>query len=157
MCARVFSLFGANPAFIPLGGPSIYPAWRTQHLSRLAGPVFIPLGEEPSVYAAWREPSIYPAWRAQCLRRLADPVFIPLGGPSIFAAWRPQCLRRLAVSMKNPFPLPVKGLLFRQGVTAVAVSPRYPSPLRQVAVVAAAGRQGLLYSHCVHRMPPSPL
>ena len=63
-----------SPVFIPLGGFSVYAAWRAQYLRRLAGPVFIPLGG----------PSIYAAWRAQCLRRLAGPVFIPLGGPS----WR---------------------------------------------------------------------
>ncbi|EHM54293.1 hypothetical protein HMPREF9080_01313 [Cardiobacterium valvarum F0432] len=33
-----------NPAFIPLGGSSIYAAWRAQCLRRLAGPVFMPLG-----------------------------------------------------------------------------------------------------------------
>ena len=30
----------AGPVFIPLGGVSIYAAWRAQCLSRLAGPVF---------------------------------------------------------------------------------------------------------------------
>jgi len=30
--------------FSPLGGPSIYAAWRAQCLRRLAGPVFAPLG-----------------------------------------------------------------------------------------------------------------
>ena len=116
------------------------------HLSRLANPAFIPLGGEPSIYAAWRGPSIYAAWR----------------GPRFYPAWRAQytplgepSTRRLAVSMKNPFPLPVKGL-FCQVVTAVAVLPRYPSPMRQVVVLAAAGQQGLLYSHCVHQMPPLP-
>ena len=31
----------ARPVFTPLGGPSVYPAWRGQCLSRLAVPVFI--------------------------------------------------------------------------------------------------------------------
>ena len=62
LASPAFIPLGANPAFIPLGEPSIYPAWRepsiypawressiypawrVQHLSRLAGPVFIPLG-----------------------------------------------------------------------------------------------------------------
>ena len=77
----------ADPAFTPLGGPSIYAAWRGQHLRRLARPAFTPLGE----------PSNYAAWRGQHLRRLAGPVFTPLGGASIYAAWRGQHLRRLAV------------------------------------------------------------
>jgi len=38
----------------------IYHAWRGQHLRRLAGPVFTPLGEA----------SVYPAWWAQHLSRL---------------------------------------------------------------------------------------
>ena len=76
----------ADPVFIPLGGASVCPAWRTQGLSRLAGPAFIPLGG----------PRVYPAWRAQCLSRLADPVFIPLGGASVYPAWRAQCLSHLA-------------------------------------------------------------
>ena len=54
-------------------------------LSRLASPVFVPLGE----------PSVCPAWRAQCLSRLASPVFVPLGEPSVCPAWRAQCLSRL--------------------------------------------------------------
>ena len=60
------------------GGPSIYPAWRAQCLSRLASPVFIPFGG----------PRIYPAWRAQYL--------IPLGGPRIYPTWRTQYLSRLS-------------------------------------------------------------
>ncbi|RKW12496.1 MAG: hypothetical protein D8H94_11470 [Cardiobacterium sp.] len=43
----------AGSVFIPLGGPSIYAAWRAQYLRRLASPVFTPL-IEPSVLAAWR-------------------------------------------------------------------------------------------------------
>jgi len=39
--------------FTPLGEAGIYPAWRGQHLRRLAGPVLAPLGEA-SIYAAWR-------------------------------------------------------------------------------------------------------
>ena len=59
-----------SPAFTSLGGePSVYLAWRAQCLSRLAVPVFVPLGG----------PSVCPAWRAQCLSRLASPVFVPLG------------------------------------------------------------------------------
>ena len=75
----------AGPGFTPLGGPSVYAAWRAQVLRRLAGPGFTPLGG----------PRFYAAWRGQCLRRLAGPVFAPLGGPSVYAAWRAQCLRRL--------------------------------------------------------------
>ena len=121
----------ANPVFIPLGGPRIYPAcgcpalfhWRAQYLSRLASPVFIPLGG-PCVYPAWRAqclsrladpvfillggPSIYPAWRALCLSRLANPVFFPLGEPSIYPTWRTQCLSRLAdpvfIPLEHLFP-----------------------------------------------------
>ena len=59
----------AEPVFIPLGGPSIYAAWRAQCFRRLARPVFTPLGD----------PSVFAAWRAQCFRRLAGPVFSPLG------------------------------------------------------------------------------
>ena len=81
-----------SPVFIPLGGFSVYAAWRAQYLRRLAGPVFIPLGG----------PSIYPAWRTQCLSRLARLVFIPLDGASIDAAWRVQCLSRLAGSVFIP-------------------------------------------------------
>ena len=84
----------AAPVFSPLGGPSVYPAWRAQCFRRLTGPVFSPLGG-PSVFAAWRA-SIYAAWRAQYFRRLAGQVFIPLGGPSVYPAWRTQCFRRLA-------------------------------------------------------------
>ncbi|WP_298048391.1 hypothetical protein, partial [uncultured Cardiobacterium sp.] len=57
------------PVFTPLGKPSIYAAWQTQHLRRLANPAFTPLGK----------PSIYAAWQTQYLRRLANPVFTPLG------------------------------------------------------------------------------
>jgi len=60
------------PVFTPLGGPSVFAAWRGQYLRRLARPVFTPLGEA----------SIYAAWRGQYLRRLANPVFVPLGGVS---------------------------------------------------------------------------
>ena len=70
----------------PLGGPSVYPAWRGQCLRRLTGPVFTPLGGA----------SVYPAWRGQYLRRLAGPVMTPLGGASVYPAWRDQYLRRLA-------------------------------------------------------------
>ena len=96
----------------PLGEPSIYaawressiyPAWRVQCLSRLADPVFTPLGEPQClrrlagpVFTPLDGPSICAAWRGQCLRRLAGPVFAPLGGPSNDAAWRAQCLSRLA-------------------------------------------------------------
>ena len=172
----------ADPVFSPLGGPSIYaawrkpsvyPAWRTpkpehctkQSLPPLAGeggrrpkggnkkPGFLPLAQA-QVLSRLAGP-VHAAWRAQYLRRLANPVFTPLGaGPGFIPLGGPST-RRLAVSMKNPFPLPVKGL-FCQVVTAVAVLPRYPSPMRQVVVLAAAGQQGLLYSHCVHRMPPLP-
>ena len=65
---------------MPLGGPSIYPAWWAQCLRRLANPVFTPLGGKPS---------IYPAWRAQNLSRLAAPVFTPLGGPSVYCLANP--------------------------------------------------------------------
>ena len=41
----------ASPVFIPLGGPSVFAAWRAQCFRRLAGPVFSPLGG-PSVYPA---------------------------------------------------------------------------------------------------------
>ena len=76
----------ATPGFIPLGDPRFYPAWRAQHLSRLVNPVFIPLSG----------PRFYPAWRAQVLSRLVNPVFIPLGEPSVYPAWRAQVLSRLA-------------------------------------------------------------
>ena len=33
-----------NPAFMPLGGSSIYAAWQAQYLHRLAGPAVTPLG-----------------------------------------------------------------------------------------------------------------
>ena len=62
---------------MPLGGASIYAAWRSQYLRRLAGPAFTPLGGA----------RVYAAWRGQCLYRLAGPVFTLLGGPSIYAAW----------------------------------------------------------------------
>ena len=98
----------ANLAFIPLGEPSIYAAWRAQYLRRLASPVFTPLGG-PSIYAAWRAQylrrlagPVHAAWRAQCLRRLTGPVMTPLGGPSVYAAWRAQCLRRLAGPVFTP-------------------------------------------------------
>ena len=87
--------------FIPLGGSSIYAAWRTQYLRRLTGPAFTPLGG-PSIHAAWREPSVYPAWRTQHLRRLTGPAFTPLDGPSNDAAWRAQHLRRLADPVMTP-------------------------------------------------------
>ena len=83
--------------FIPLGDePGVYTAWRrAQCLYRLAtNPVFIPLGGEPSVYTAWR--------RAQVLPRLAaNPVFTSLGGESRFyLAWRrTQYLSRLAANL----------------------------------------------------------
>ena len=96
----------------PLGEPSVYVAWRAQYLrrlarvqylSRLAGPVFIPLGEPQClrrlagpVFIPLGGASVSAAWRAQCLSRLADPVFIPLGKSSIDAAWRALCLSRLA-------------------------------------------------------------
>ena len=105
----------------PLGGASVYAAWRAQYLRRLADPVMTPLGG-PSIYPAWRtqrlrrlaSPSVYAAWRAQYLRRLArvqylsrlaGPVFTPLGGPSVYVAWRAQCLRRLA----SPVLMPLGG------------------------------------------------
>ena len=40
---------------VPFDGSSIYAAWRVQHLRRLAGSVFMPLGET-NIYAAWRIP-----------------------------------------------------------------------------------------------------
>ena len=81
-----FAYAEPNECRMATSHPSIYAAWRGQCLSRLADPVFTPLGEA----------SVYPAWRAQCLRRLARSVFTPLGGPSVYPAWRGQCLRRLA-------------------------------------------------------------
>ena len=92
----------AGPAFSPLGGPSIYAAWR--------GPILTPLGQlyppfRPSgTFPRKRGKEKIPAWRAQCfrclarvqyLRRLARPVFIPLGEASVYPAWRGQCLSRL--------------------------------------------------------------
>ena len=47
----LFTPLGMSPVFIPLGGASVYPAWRAQCLSRLAGPVFIPLGELQSAHS----------------------------------------------------------------------------------------------------------
>ena len=82
----------AGSVFIPLGEARFYPAWRGQCLRRLAGPGFIPLGG----------PSVYAAWRVQYLRHLAGPVLTPLGGPSIDAAWRAQCLSRLARPVFTP-------------------------------------------------------
>ena len=67
-----------NPGFIPLDRPSVYTAWRTQHLSRLA---------------ASRNPRFYPAWRHP-----GNPGFIPLGGIP-----RTQVLSRLAASQEPRF------------------------------------------------------
>ena len=92
----------AGPVFVPLGGTSVYAAWRGQYLCRLAGPVFTPLGGA-SVCLAWRQPSIYLAWRqGQYLSRLAGPAFMPLGGASVCLAWLDQCLRRLVRSVFTP-------------------------------------------------------
>ena len=73
-----FISLSAGPVFTPLGGPSVYAAWRGQYLCRLARPVFTPLGET----------SIYAAWQAQCLSRLASPVFTPLGRGSVYLVCR---------------------------------------------------------------------
>ena len=88
------------PGFIPLGGrPTLF--LQTQVLSRLAGPVFMPLGEV-SNNAAWR-PTLF--LQTQVLSRLAGPVFMPLGEVSNNAAWRPtlflqtQVLSRLAAGV----------------------------------------------------------
>ncbi|EHM54331.1 hypothetical protein HMPREF9080_01351 [Cardiobacterium valvarum F0432] len=40
-----------SPATTPLGGASVYAAWRGQHLRHLTRPVFIPL-DGASIYAA---------------------------------------------------------------------------------------------------------
>ena len=82
----------ANPAFIPLGEPSIDAAWRVPNVNLAQkSPSFfmgggVGVGVEQNHAAT--KPSIYAAWRAQHLRRLASPAFTPLGEPSIDAAWR---------------------------------------------------------------------
>ena len=100
----------AGPVFTPLGEASICTAWWAQCLRRLARPVFAPLGR----------PSIYPAWRAQYLPRLAGPVFTPLDGPSVYAAWWTQCLRRLV----DPVFTPLGGY----APAICTISRRPPSP-----------------------------
>ena len=57
----------------PISRPRIYPAWRSQHSHRLAGPAFSPLGGA----------SILTAWRGQHLHRLTGAAFTPLGEASI--------------------------------------------------------------------------
>ena len=91
-----------SPVFTPLGGPSVYPAWRGLYLRRLTRPVFIPLGR-PSIYAAWRGQrlsrlagSVFTPLGEVSTRHLARPMFTPLGEANVYAAWRTQYLRRLA-------------------------------------------------------------
>ncbi len=99
-----------NPAFMPLGEPSIYTAWRVQQLRRLTA------CHEPSVYPAWRAPK--PEFCTETIPSPAyggrgsheknariffmgtreggrrpeggnkNPAFMPLDGPSNDAAWR---------------------------------------------------------------------
>ena len=80
--------------------PSIYAAWRAQHLRRLAraelktctkkspSPRGGRVGMGVRQICKATKPSNDAAWRAQYFRRLARPVLIPLGEPSIYAAWR---------------------------------------------------------------------
>ena len=87
----------AGPVFIPLGGSSVYPAWRVQHLSRLADPAFIPLGANPAFIPLGTNPAFIPLGANPAFIPLgANPAFIPLDESSVYPAWRVQCLSRLA-------------------------------------------------------------